>query len=192
MRPCHTAVAIAVRDEHLVGLRVHERVGRALHAFGIGVATALVVASELEEKPALRGELQQHVIGPLCQRCGCRTAATDPHVVFVIDKDSVLAVGPVEACRGAAPGVDKLSGGVQFNHRWRRLPAVHDGPRTMQDPDVIVAVHRDGGRLTQSPLVREVGPGRIDLKHRHLVLLTAVVPGERQRGDGDRKSGRQV
>src|SRR5262249_22676706 len=100
----HPAITIAVGDEYLVRFRDDERVGGTLHALGVRVSAAFVVAAQLKQELSFRCELQQHVVGSLGERCRRGTAAADPDVVFVVDEDTVLAIGPVESLPWSAPG----------------------------------------------------------------------------------------
>ena len=151
-------VAVAVGDVQLVGLRMHEHVGRLVDALAVGVPAALVGPANLQQELPVLGELQQHVVGALGQRRRRRTAAADPDVVLVVHEDAVLAVGPVEPRPGSAPGAQECAVGIELEQRWRRLRALPLGhrARTVQHPDVVVAVDGHARRLPQHPVVRQL------------------------------------
>jgi hypothetical protein len=88
---------------------------------------------------------------------------------FVVDEDAVLAVGPVEPGAGSAPCAQKLPVGIELEQRWCGLRAlrVGHGARSMQDPDVIVAVDGHAWRLSKHPVVGQLGrPRRIHFEDR--------------------------
>ena len=160
------AVAVAVRDEGLVGLGPHEDVRRLVHALRVSVAFAGRPAADLQQELSLGVELEEHVVVEIPERRCDRGAAADPHVVLVVDGDAVLAVGPVVARPGPAPRVHELPRRVELQHRRRRaLPAIlRDCVRPVQQVDVIAAI--DGHRcdMTHDPVVRQLRPRRVYLE----------------------------
>ena len=106
--------------------------------------------------------------------------AADPHVAFVVDGDAMVRLRPVVARSRPTPMTDERSVLREFQHRRRGRAALRGGrigrrmllarlerPGAMNDPDVILAIHRHADRLAEYPVVGErLGPERVDLEPR--------------------------
>ena len=182
------AIAVAVGHEQLVGLRIDEGVGRLVDAARVGVAAALVGPADLQQELPVLAELHEHVVGPLRQRVG-RGALPPIHTLpLVVHVHAVLAVGPVEARRRAAPGAQELAIGVELEQRRRRLRPLRlgHGPRPVQHPDVVLPIHGNARHLAQHPVVGQLRPRGVHLEHRH----RAGAAGLRRGGFPDGRDGR--
>ena len=155
------AVAIAVGHERFIRFPVDEDIGRSVDVGSICVALALTLGAELLQESALGRELQQHVVGD--------AASANPDDVLVVDGNAVLGDRPVIALTGSAPRVDELSAGIEFEHRRRgpRLQCRRDRARTMENPDVVTAVHRHRRHHAHHPVVGQLRPERVDFEDRH-------------------------
>jgi hypothetical protein len=159
---------------------------------GVAVAAGLVGFADLEEKFPVAGELEYLMI--LC------VVAADPHVVLIVDEDPVLVQGPLVARAGAAPRAHQPPVAVELEDGRRRCAAerarriqrcaalvLGQGPRPLDDPDVIVAIDRDAGGLTDEPVVRQgLGPPRIDLELGRLPLARPLGRDGAREDDGER------
>jgi len=77
--------------------------------------------------------------------------------------------------------LDHIAGLVEHQHRRRRRAAFRlrrvlfgralafaERARAVHNPDIVVAIDRDAGYLTEQPVVRQIlRPERIDLELRH-------------------------
>jgi hypothetical protein len=144
---------------------MHERVGRLIEILGVGVAAAFSGAADLHDELTVPGELQDLMI--------VRPVAADPHEAFRIDIDAVLGVRPLVARAGSTPRADELPFGCELDDRRSgpRLLVSAQRAWTLQDPDVVLAVHRYAGHLSELPVVGNRRPGRIDAKRRHSAIL---------------------
>src|SRR5262245_28965184 len=81
----------------------------------------------------------------------------------------MFTVGPVEAGSRTSPRADERPLVVELEHRRRRAAALvlGYGPRTVQDPDVIVPVDGNPRNLAEHPVVRELRPRGVHLEPRH-------------------------
>ena len=109
-------VEVAVGDEQLVGLRVHEQAGRPAQVLGVVAALVLSRVADLHEELARARELQDLVV--------FLRAAAQPHVVLVVHEDAVLGGGPLVALTGAAPGLQELAVRSEFQNGRRRNAAL--------------------------------------------------------------------
>src|SRR6516225_8484191 len=147
--------------------------------------------TDLHQELAVLRELQDHVVveaasaGDLCLVATPSRApavAPNPHVAFVIDRDSVIRGWPIVTFSGPAPAPDEISflielqngrssraalrygrvrRGVQFAALERALP--------MNDPDVVLTVDRHADGHAEEPVIRQrLRPKGIDFKHRRL------------------------
>ena len=138
-----------------------------------------------------------------------------PDIPHVVHEDAVFAGGPLVALAGVAgsvpPTVEEGAVGVELEDRRRGVAALRErgilrqpglvgvqAARTVDEPDVVVPVHRDPGDLAHQPVIGQHRPGGI--RHRRVVVVLVVVcrhaaraftgrlaaGGERQRGN-DRK-----
>src|SRR5262249_41239940 len=154
----------------LVGFGIDLRVGSAAkpgHIIAIGLRSEF---SDLQYKLSHSGEFQ---ILPVIV-----AIAADPHETSGVDADAMLVLWPFVALTGAAPGPDQIAFGVEFHHRWcgpaafrlrrikcQRLLVGGKRARALNNPDMVLGIDRDAGRLSYDPVVRQwLGPCRIDLK----------------------------
>ena len=156
-------VAVAVGDEHLVGLRQDVRIRGAMHVRGVAVALALVALADLEHGLAVERELDELIVGHGLQsrRARCRALiAADPRETLVIDADAVLALGPFVARAFAAPALDEIAGRVEHHHGRRGLGHVLglERARAVQDVGVVPRIDRDAGDVAELVLVRHLRP----------------------------------
>jgi hypothetical protein len=200
-------IAVAVGDVELVGVLVHERLGREPEVGNVVAAFARRRLPDLHQEFSVPGELQHHVVverraglalafvlltvlsgdrGGGAATAACRrrapTVAADPDVASIVHGDAVVRVRPVIAGPRSAPVADQVSGGIELEDRRRRRAALGGGrigrrvdlarlERTgaVDDPHVVLRVHRDADRLAENPLVRQrPGPERIDFETRRL------------------------
>ena len=157
----HAPVPVAIGHENFVAVN-HYACGTP-HVFGIVAAAAFGVMPDLQDEFPALGELEN--------LCVFIAVAAYPHVVFRIDEYAVFVVGPLVALRstrlsGTTPGLHHIPGLIELNHRGRGNAAVafaglavaimlFHSAGTMQDPYVIVRIHRRAGDLPQHPVIRE-------------------------------------
>ena len=168
----HAAISVPIRDEDFIGRSVHGNSGRLVDVFRIVAASGLAVSTDLQQKLSGLGEFQKVRV--------LLAVAGDPHVVFVVDEDAVLGIGPVVALPRTTPGLKEIPGLIEFQNRRRRSTAIGrfvaeilvvlvGGARTMDHPDVVVGIDGDAGNLSQNPVVGQMlGPIRIGFKLRQL------------------------
>ena len=106
--------------------------------------------------------------------------AADPHVAFVIHRDAVVRLRPVVALARSAPVSDQVAFFIEFENRRGRRAALCRGrigggvlfarferAAAMDDPDMVIGIHRYADRLPHEPMVRQrLGPQRVHLKSR--------------------------
>ena len=179
-------VQIAVGDVGLVLTRVHEDLGDAAeaggvvavagergHALGVGRPLARVGAADLQQELAALGELEQLRVAV--------AVAADPDVALVVDGDAVIRGRPLEAFARAAPVIEEIPRLIELQHRRRAgaalprrrlqleplLVVAERGRAAMNDPHVVVLVHRDADRGSEHPVIgQRFGPQRIHLEGR--------------------------
>src|SRR5262249_4478771 len=111
---------------------------------------------------------------------GGRAVAPNPNIAFVIDRDSVVRLGPIEALTRTAPMADQVAfkieledrvrgratlGGRRFRSRVQLAGFERAG--AVNDPDVILGVDRYADSLSENPMVRQrLRPQRIDFEPR--------------------------
>src|SRR5262245_30176051 len=137
-----------------------ERVRRLIDVLGVLVALALALAADLHHELPIPAELDQVMVG--------LAVAAEPNKPFGIGVDAVLDLRPVVALPRPAPGLDKVSGLIELQHRRRRLAFLVCSyrARPLQDPRVAALIDRHARYLAPHPLARQLGPGRIDLELR--------------------------
>ncbi len=130
--------------------------------------------ADLQEKFPLLVELQDLSIRV--------SIPANPDISFVIDGDAVVALRPLVSRARTSPGIDQISCRVKFQNGRSHLAAhadrrsgirafeiVFNGPRPMNDPDVILGIdgQADGGSL--HPMIRQrFRPVGIDFENRRL------------------------
>src|SRR6185436_21048804 len=85
-------------------------------------------------------ELQNHVVGAAAGRwLGPSAVTADPDESLGVDRDAVLALGPVEPGSVAAPAAEQLTCRVELEDGRRRVGALfrRDGSWPVQHPDVV-------------------------------------------------------
>ena len=139
----HAPIAIAVGDEHLVGLRIHPDAGRSAEQRRVVAAAGLVVDADRHQVLALARELHHAVVH----------VGADPDEVVVVDEDAVrVARVDRDVLRRIAPALHDVAGRIELDHRRRRRAAradrrlLHRGRlllgqrlRQVRHPDVIRA-----------------------------------------------------
>src|SRR5262245_52847769 len=101
-------VAVSVRNEQFVRLGVDKYVGRLPEVLDVRVGFLLTAFTNLHhEFPSLR-ELQDLIIVAV---------TTDPDKAFWIDVNSMLRLRPFIARPTAAPTLDEVAFGIEFQHR---------------------------------------------------------------------------
>ena len=156
----HPVVAVAVGDEQLVRLGIEHRVGGAAEACRVVAGRTSRRVADLQQEPALPGELQHLPIG--------LSVAADPDGASGIDVDAVLAGEPIVALAGFAPGLYEVALRIEFDDgrrkdatlrpgRRERCPSLVlcQGTRALDGPDMVVSVHSDAGDLTEYSVVWE-------------------------------------
>ncbi len=142
---------------------------RAVQVRGVGVALALVALADLQHELAVLRELQELVVGdrlkpgrPLRRA----VVAADPDEALVVDMDAVLALRPLVARAGAAPGLDEIARRVEHHDRRRRHRGLLrlERARPVQHPDVVLRIDGDAGRIAELPLRRHLRPAGVDLE----------------------------
>ena len=103
-------IAVSVRHEQFVRLRVNEYVGRLPEVLRVRVGLLLTALTDLHDELAGLGELQDLVIVAV---------APDPDKAFRIDINSMLRFRPVITRPRAAPSLDEVAFSIEFQH-WRR------------------------------------------------------------------------
>ena len=162
---------------------MHEHVGGLMDVHRVRIAGALAALADLhDELPVLR-ELQDHVVGAAARRrLGPAAVAADPDESLRIDRDAVLALGPVESRTVAAPAAQQLSRRVELEDRRRGVRALlgWNRSRTMEDPDVIAGIDSNRRDLTEHPVIRDRGPLRVELERRRLERAGLLSAGGRR------------
>src|SRR4051812_4988680 len=155
----HAAVAVAVCDVDLVGLRVHLHIRGAAKALSIVAAPSLSVAADLLQEAAVAREFQQDVV--ICAVAG------DPDIVLMVYVDTVLVLWPSRVVARPAPGLHQVALRVEFEHgrgrdaavraRWdQRCAALIFGQaaRPVDHPYMVAPIGGDPGCLSDLPAVR--------------------------------------
>src|SRR5262249_28194954 len=114
-------IAVSVADIDLVGRGVIPDLGGLPQVLGVVAAVVDAVFTDLKQKLAGAVELQDLRVH--------LTIPRQPHVAATIDGDAVVAVRPVVAGAGPAPGPDEIAGLIVDEHRWRHLAAGADRRR---------------------------------------------------------------
>src|SRR5262245_60723177 len=125
------------------------------------------------------------------------TVSADPDIAFVIDSNSVVALRPFVSFARPSPTSNKAPGLVEFQN-WRSdlaadtdgwceiggLEIVFDSSRPMNDPHVILRIHRQADRRSLYPVVRQwLRPVWIDFKDWRL-RRCAILRGDVWRSQG--------
>src|SRR5882762_4879416 len=192
-----TFVAIPVGDVQFIRLRIDEHFRRPFEIFRIVAALALEGMSNLHQEFPVLCELQnlivgisarltrfRHVAGPGILQFGIYRAAVsaNPNIPFVVDGNSVVRVRPVVTLAGTAPVFQEVAGLIEFKNGRRGHAAIRSGwirvavgflrlerATAMNDPDVVLRVHRYADRHADHPMVRQrLRPHRVHLKHGRL------------------------
>src|SRR6266550_3260326 len=190
-------VAIPVGDVQFIRLRIDEHFRRPFQVFSIVAAFALERMADLHQEFSVLRELQdlivrigarltrfRHVAGPSILQFGIHRAAVsaNPNVPFIIDRNSVVRVRPVVTLAGTAPVFQEVAGLIEFKNgrrghaairsRWIRVAVSFlrlERATAMNDPDVVLRVHRYADRHADHPMVRQrLRPHRVHLKHGRL------------------------
>src|SRR5207245_2633189 len=121
-------IAVSVRHEQFVRLRVNEYVGRLPEVLRVRVGLLLTTLTDLHDELAGLGELQDLVIVAV---------APDPDKAFRIDINSMLRFRPVITRPRAAPSLDEVAFSIEFQHRRRGLRLLFRAQRVrpLQHPD---------------------------------------------------------
>ena len=176
-------VQVPVGDVELVGRRIHLDVGGLAEELGAVAALGAAGLPDLHHEGAVPAELEHLVIA--------RTVARKPHVAQVVHEDAVLGLGPLVPLALVAvrvsPTVEQVPVGVELEHRRRRVAArgnrrvLHEpglvgvqaaGP--MDEPDVVVQVHRDPADFPDQPVVGKHGPRRIHRRGLGVLVVRIV------------------
>ena len=153
------AVLVAVGHIQLARRVVDHHVGGAAE-LGIGIRSAgRARLADLQQEVSIRREFQDLVI--------LLVVAGEPDISGSIDGNAVLALGPVVALPGPAPGCQQISLAVELEHRrcglaafggrrirQRALLVVDESAGAVNDPDVIAPCRlpdRRPGRGSSSP-----------------------------------------
>ena len=179
-----SAVAVAVGHVDFIRACVDVDVSRPAEVIRIVTAAGLVPLADLQQPLAVRVVLQDHVI--------VGAVAADPDIVFVVDEDPVLLLGPAVGgyvpfsvllvVGGSAPRAQHVAFPAELDYRWCGNAAIRvlrvlygtclvrgQGTRPLNDPDVVIAVDRDTGNLSEDPVVGQRSrPGRVDSIRRHV------------------------
>ena len=141
----HTTVAVSVRDEQLVRLRVHAQPRRAQQKLR-RVASGLPALSDLHDKFSGLGELEDLAV--LRHR-----VADHPHEPFRIDVKAVLVLRPFVRLQPPAlslveraPALNEIAGVVELEHRrcGHRAQILGKRTRPMQHPHVSLRIDGNG------------------------------------------------
>ena len=122
-------VYVAVRDIHFVCWVIDGDTRGTAKVFSIVAAAVLTWMPDLEQKLALRGELQNLIV--------FRSGPAHPYMVVEIDIDSVHELGPVISGARTAPCSKQRAVGRKFENRRNRIR------RPVHDPDILVAIDGD-------------------------------------------------
>jgi hypothetical protein len=114
----HAPVAVSVRDVHLGGRSVFPHLRGLPEILDIVAAVVDAVLAQLEEKQSGAAELQNLRV--------FLAVACQPDVPLAVDRDAVIAVGPVVALAWTAPGFHQRAGLVVDEHGRRHLAALAD------------------------------------------------------------------
>src|SRR6267154_3033924 len=161
-------IQVSVADVDLMSLFVHLDSSRTLEHGRISIVhrRGRRMANLQYEFPVV-GELDRlPVFGPI---------PGDPDVADLVHENTVLGSRPVIAVTWAAPRFDQVALAIEFQH-WRRRGATHGylfvqakvildvRRRALQDPDMIVLVHRYPANLPHDPVVgQRFWPSGVDL-----------------------------
>src|SRR5882672_7816667 len=193
----HAFVAVTIGDIQFICFWVDEHFRRTLEVLGIVAALALERMPDLHQEFSVLRELQdlivrigarltrfRHVAGPGILQFGIHGAAVsaNPNVPFEVDCNSVVRVRPVVTLAGTAPVFKKVAGLIEFKNgrrghatiRARRIRVAvgflrFERSPSMNDPDIVLRVHRYTDRHSNHPMVRQrLRPHRVHLKHGRL------------------------
>src|SRR5262245_42408305 len=128
---------------------MHERLRRLIDVLGVLVALALALAADLHHELPIPAELDQVMVG--------LAVAAEPNKPFGIGVDAVLDLRPVVALPRPAPGLDKVSGLIELQHRRRRLACLvcSDRARRLQLPRVDGLSTRTASNRAALPVARD-------------------------------------
>src|SRR5579862_3887231 len=190
-------VAISVRDIQFIGFRIDEHFRRTLQVFDVVAAFALERMPDLHQEFSALRKFQDLIVrigarlaslwrgaGPVFLHFGINRAAipADPHVALVVDRNSMVGVGPIVAFAGSAPVAYEVAFLIEFKYRRRSHAAFRAGrirvaiglfcferAAAMNDPDVVLRIRRYSDGHSDYPVIRQrFWPHRIDLEHRGL------------------------
>src|SRR6266851_312312 len=193
----HAFVAIAIGDVQFIRFRIDEQLRRTFEVFGIVAALALEWMPNLHQESSILRELQdlivgigarltrfRHVAGPGILKFGVHGAAVpaNPDVAFEVDRNSVVGIGPIVTLAGAAPVSNQVASLIEFENGRRGHAAIGAGririavgflcferAPAMNNPDVVLRVHRYANRHSDHPMIRHrLRPHRVHLKHGRL------------------------
>src|SRR5438552_815399 len=169
-------IAVSIRDEEFVSLRIYPLVGRPVEILRIRVTLALIALPDLQHQFSVLRELQQLIVRNRLESrqpvCRARVPA-EPHEPLVVDVDSMLAFRPFVARGGAAPGLDVISGGIEHDDRRRCLRSVCRLERsgTVQNPHVVLCIDGHARGIAELPLRWNLRPRAIDFEGRQASSL---------------------
>ena len=163
-----TPVLIAIGHVQFIGGQIQIHVCRSTQVLRVVGALDRTRRPDLKQELAFLAEFQQVPIG--------FSISSQPHVPIGRDIDAVLVFKPVVALAWSSPGADHLALGIQFDDRRssdtafgafvKQAQFVHgQGLRAMNDPDMVVSIHRHPCHLPQDPLMGQgFDPKWVDLK----------------------------
>ena len=107
----HAPVAVAIRYEDFIRLRIHHDPRRPVEGFRIVASAGLSVMADLKQVLSILRELQNVRI--------VHAIAADPDVVFVIDEHPMQVVRPFVTLPGSTPALNQIAGHIEFQYRRR-------------------------------------------------------------------------
>ena len=152
-------IHIAVGNIQLVRRAVDDQIGSRTEIRRVVAAFALSRLANLHQELAAARELQDVRV--------LLTAATQPHVVFVVDVDAMFELWPVVAGTRTAPRRDERPIRIELEDRRRRFPDRSRLVRLqcrwpMGNPHVIACIDRDAGNGADDPSDSGASSARTD------------------------------
>ena len=156
---------------------MHECVARReqhRRVVAVRLLAILAPAADPHEELSGLGELQDLTV--------VIAVARQPHVVLVVDEQSMLVLRPVRSLlrpSQAAPGPHHFPGAIELDHGRRRHAALHPGAPVRRDlviddargslehPHVTVSGAVQRGRVPDEPVLVSLRPRRVDVESGH-------------------------
>ena len=111
--------------------------------------------------------------------CVVFAVSTDPDITVLVERETVIRLGPLVALARTTPGANEVPGRIEFENRWSWLTTLsrvatgcrrfscRDRTGSVNNEHVVTCVDRDANRHTHHPVVGKwLRPQRVDDEHR--------------------------